>query len=132
MLLARDGTDIKVTVYGYEPITVTAVEDGYVNGTYYLNNITQIPQETTTTVSTTLPPTTTTLPPDDINVKGLGEYEPMPSGISVSVVGDKIVMSAPLIDQGSSATFTVPPSEDMPIRQLDLEVAETLLMWKLR
>lgn len=123
MLLARDGTDIKVTVYGYEPITVTAAEDGYVNGTYYLNNITQIPQDTTTTVSTTVPPTTTTLPPDDADVKGPGEYEPTPPGISVSVVGDKIVMSTPTIESGSSATFTVPPSEDMPIRQLDLEVA---------
>ncbi|MEE8403539.1 MAG: hypothetical protein V3R93_07270 [Candidatus Hydrothermarchaeaceae archaeon] len=33
---AKGGTDITITVDGYEPITVTAVSGGYVTGDYYL------------------------------------------------------------------------------------------------
>ncbi len=111
---AKGGTDITVTIDGYETVVITAAEAGQVTGDYILNNVTPIsPATTTTTLSTT---TTTLL------LTNVAEGGAPPVATTVSVKDEGVVMTAPSISSGSSATFTVPSSEETPLRQLVLKV----------
>ncbi|MEE8402328.1 MAG: PGF-pre-PGF domain-containing protein [Candidatus Hydrothermarchaeaceae archaeon] len=113
---AKGGTDITVTVDGYEPIAITAAEAILVSGNYILNNVTPIsPTTTTTTISTT-----TTIP----SLTNVAEGGAPAVATTVSVEDEGVVMTAPSISSGSSATFIVPPSEETPVRQLVVKVAK--------
>ncbi len=71
LISAKDGTDVTITIEGYEPVVVKAVEAGYVSRDYALNaasspqtalNAASAPQTTIPTTTTTVPSNTRTVP----------------------------------------------------------------------
>ncbi|MEE8400676.1 MAG: PGF-pre-PGF domain-containing protein [Candidatus Hydrothermarchaeaceae archaeon] len=119
---AKNQTDIKITVDGYESIYVKGDEAGVVVGDYNLNAeptaTTTTTTSTTTTTTSIATTTTTTIPPHE----NKGGSSTDTSDVNVNVEDEKIFMTAAYIPSGSSVTFTVPSSEKTPLRELILKV----------